>query len=354
MLLTEMYRGTLVKDMEFDKLFIIHFVSTLLAMIFACLLAYGGFGLWALMARFAVENVCIGILSFLLVTYRLTFRFNRDMARDFFSFGKFAFASAVLEGGYNNVDRISLGSLVGTAALGFYERAHSIAAYVYTFFWDAVSPVFESLFGNLKDQREKLSQVYNLGSSFFLRIYLVFFIWLGVLIPQIITIIYGEKWLPVVPIFRLLIPFMVLTSLRQFNRTLQLYVGNSKIVAKVQTVEMVSFLMVLFPLIFLFKTNGVALALDMSIVFGVLLFFIYGPQIVDIHLKDIFLMPLLISTLTVAIFYGLGKATRPMNNIYLDVLLGTLIIFATYATLSAILEFRFFRHVYQLVKSKEP
>lgn len=352
MMYTELYRATLVKEMHFHKIFIIHFFPMLLSMILACFMVYRGFGLWALVTKYCVENVCIGLLSITLVPYRLKFSLNRKMAMDFFHFGKYVIFSSVLEGSYTNVDKISIGSFIGSAALGFYERAHSIASYAYTLFWTAVSPVFESLFGNFKDDRPRLSKVYNLGSAFFFRINLLIFVWLGVFIPDIIRIVFGEKWVPTAPIFRILIPFFILTSLKQFNRSLQLFIGNSKHMAKVQVIEIISFLTCLFPLMFFYKIKGAALALDISVISSVAVFLIYAFKVVDVDLKKIFAVPLVIATIWAASVWYLKPFAFSPNHMVGYLIINGTITLGIYIVLSVILEWKFIKEFIQLVRVK--
>jgi len=352
MLFTELYRATLVKEMHFQKIFVIHFFPMFLSMLLACFMAYRGFSLWALVAKYCVESLCIGLLSLLLVPYRLKFSMNKEMAKDFFHFGKYVIFSSFLEGSYTNVDRISVGSFMGSAALGFYERAHSVASYAFTLFWDAVGPVFKSLFGNLKDDRPRLSKVYNLGSAFFFRIYLLIFLWLGVFIPEIIIIVFGGKWLPTAPIFRILIPFFILTNLRQFNRSLQLHTGNSKVMAIVQVIEVVSFLVCLFPLMFFLKMKGVALALDISVILSVIFFLIYAFKIVDVDLKKIFFMPCVIATIWALSVYYLKQFILPIDSVVGYVIINGTVTLGFYIVLSVILEWKFIKEVILLVRGK--
>jgi len=352
MMFTELYRATLSKEMNFQKKFVIHFFSMFLSMIIACFIAYRGFGLWALVAKYCIENICIGLLSYMIVPYRLKFSLNKGMAKDFFHFGKYVIVSSFLEGSYTNVDKISIGSFIGSAALGFYQRAHSIASYAHTVFWGAVDPVFKSLFGNLKDDRPRLSMVYNLGSAFFFRIYLLIFLWLGVFIPEIIIIVFGEKWLPTVPVFRMLIPFFILTNLRHFNSSLQLHIGNSKVRAKIQVIEVVCFLVCLFPLLFYFKIKGVALALDISVILSVIIFLFYALKIVDVDLKRIFAMPCVIAIIWALSVYCFRQLIFPINLSPGYVMINGLVVLAFYIFLSVIFEWKFIKECVLLVRGK--
>jgi len=352
MMFTELYRATLVKEMRFNKIFVIHFVSMFLSMMIACFMVYRGFGLWALVAKYCVENVATGLLTLMLVPYRLKFSLNKEMVKDFFHFGKYVIFSSILEGSYTNVDKISVGSYIGTAALGFYERALSIASYVHTLFWNAVRPVFESLFGNFKDDRPRLSKVYNLGSAFFFRSFLLIFLWLGVFIPDIITIVFGEKWLPTVPIFRILIPFFILTTLKQFNRSLQLFIGNSKIMAKVQIIEVGSFLVLLFPLMFLYKIKGAALALDISVILSVITFLIYAFKVVDVDLKRIFVVPSVIAAVWAISVWYLKPFAFSLDHMVGYVIINGTITLAFYIVLSVIFEWKLIKEFILLVRSK--
>jgi len=352
MMFTELYRAILSKEMHFQKIFVIHFFSTFLSMMIACFMAYRGFGLWALVAKYCVENICIGLLSYVIVPYRLKFLLNKGMAKDFFHFGKYVIFSSFCSGCYTNVDRISIGSFIGSAALGFYERAHSIASYAHTLFWSAVDPVFKSLFGNLKNDRPRLSKVYNLGSAFFFRIYLLIFLWLGVFIPDIIIIVFGEKWLPTVPVFRILIPFFILTNLRHFNRSLQLHIGNSKVMAKVQVIEVVCFLVCLFPLLFYFKIKGVALALDISVIVSVIIFLFYALKVVDADLKRIFVMPCVIAIIWALSVYCFKHLIFPINLSSGHVMINGLVVLGFYIFLSVIFEWKFIKEFVILVRGK--
>lgn len=352
-LITAIYRATVIKDGLFHHFFIINIVSVFCAMFAACFLAYRGFGIWALVAKYVIEEGLIAVLSFLIVPYWIKFRFNRKTAKEFFNFGKYAFASSIIEGGTCNFDKISVGSFIGSATLGFYERAHRLATYANAMFFAALSPMFESVFGKFKDDRLRLSKAYNLGSCFFVRLYMLFFVWLGLLIPEGISIVYGEKWLPAVPIFRLLMPYIIFTGLRKFNRTLQLTTGHSKVVAKIQIIELISFALCLCGLLFWLKVQVVIMALNVSTTVGLIAFLVYAKRIVDVQLKKIFLAPILNSIITLAVFYHFEGFFRNMGNIYMYVTVSSLTILGTYLILSLVLEYKFTRYLFSYIRSEK-
>lgn len=353
MTFTEMHRLTFVKELRFDRIFIIHATGLILSTVCACVLAHQGHGLWALVSLYAIENVCIGVLSLIFVSYKIRFHFNWEMARDFYDFGKFTFVTALLESSYTSLDRIFMSSTLGTLTLGFYTRAQGIAGNVHSLLWNAVSPVFESLFGNLVNDRNRLNRVYNLGSCFFLRAYLMIFVWLGLMTPEIVTILFGDRWLPAVPVFRMLLPFFVLNSLRELNRTLLFYTGNSKIVAVIQSVEFILFVVCIFPLTIFLKIQGFILAISLSMSVGVVLLLIYARKVVDVNLRDIFLKPVAMAMVVVIFFYRLKGWLSFPDHFYMKFFMEMAAIFTCYFMLMLLFERRFVREVLDLLRVKE-
>lgn len=93
------------------------------------LLAYSGFGVWALVVQSVSAAFLRMLLLWLLAKWRLQARFSKTSFRELFSYGSKLLASGLLDTVYNNLYTIVIGKKFTAASLGVYARADQLAQF---------------------------------------------------------------------------------------------------------------------------------------------------------------------------------------------------------------------------------
>jgi O-antigen/teichoic acid export membrane protein len=97
----------------------------------------------------------------------------------------------------------------------------------------------------------------------------LFYIEIGLLSPVVVTLLYGERWLPMVVLFRIMLVYAFLQPL--FNQHKQLLIANERphIVARIRLAQAVFFMPGVFIAAYAWGEVGVAVVVDVMILIGI-------------------------------------------------------------------------------------
>ncbi len=192
------------KSINFKRLATIHIVSHIVAATLAIVLAYMGWGVWALVAQQIVASSITSAMLWGINRWMPSICFSVESFKQLFSFGGFILASNLINNFCNNVQGLLIGKFFNPAIMGYYSQAYkleNIASHSISSVVDQVSyPILSSLQSNndaLKNAMKKIT----------LSLSYITFPMMMILIldaSPIIMLLYGEQWLPCIPYFQIL------------------------------------------------------------------------------------------------------------------------------------------------------
>lgn len=192
------------KRLNFRKLAVINIISQLVGVCVAIVTAWHGWGVWALVAQQIVASSMTSILLWTLNRWLPDVAFSMESFKQLFGFGSFILCSNLINTFCNNVQGLLIGRFFTPAAMGYYTQAQkleSVASHSFTNIVDQVSYPVLSQFQS--DNIALKNTIYKLASS----LVYVSFPLMSILIIEaepIISLIYGEKWLPATLYFQIL------------------------------------------------------------------------------------------------------------------------------------------------------
>lgn len=287
----------LEKKIEFQSLSILEVLATLFAAGLAIALALFHFGVWALVAQ-RISAIFVKTAGFwILSRFRPTFAFDFGMVRWFLKdFGIPIFLSSLASLFLFQYDNFLVGTLVGTTALGFYTRAYSLATLPTQLITQVISRVAFPVYSRCQDDREKLARAFALFLKAIWRLSLPLAMSLFVLAPELIEFLLGEKWLPSVPLLRILVGYSLARIL--LDDTGPLFsggLGKPKITTEIVVVQAVLLVILGSLMTYFAKATGTALAVDLVMFVGVLLAYRRIHEELKLTFSEIFLAPLVSS-----------------------------------------------------------
>lgn len=192
------------KRLNFKKLAVVNVVSQLVGVTVAIVSAWYGWGVWALVAQQIVASSMTSLLLWTLNRWMPDFCFSMESFKQLFGFGSFILCSNLINTFCNNIQGLLIGRFFTPAIMGYYTQAHkleTVASHSFTSIIDQVSYPVLSRFQN--DNNALKNAIYKLVSS----LVYVSFPLMSLLILEadpIITLVYGEKWIPSIPYFQIL------------------------------------------------------------------------------------------------------------------------------------------------------
>ncbi len=149
------------------------------------------------------------VISYTLYSWRPSIRFNRALLVKVAKFASAIIALQALNYLFNNFDRAVIGKIFDVEQLGFYGRGYFLALVPSYYIGNAIAPVFLPVFRELADEQDRLRPAFWKIIGALTLFFTLCGIGLFLLAKPFVLIIYGERWLPVLPVFRILILFGV-------------------------------------------------------------------------------------------------------------------------------------------------
>lgn len=301
-ILSNYYGATLKRGLDFRQVSFVQIGSRVASMGVAVFLAWLGCGVWSLVGKQAVVLIGGFLGMRTLSPWRYQSQFDISIARRFFAFGSQVFLSNGLETFLYKFPNLIIGSMLGTTAVGYFDRAIMLSHMGQTLAGPAVNDVSLSFYSRLQHSTERLKQAVRSINNFLTRIFMLVAI-LFFLIGKNTTVwLYGEKWhetgtlVPFLSVY--LISMVVFGNLKHF-----LFSQNhAGVVARIRAVQCALFVVSAPFIIRRFELSGAALVISLLHLLGVGGAFLYVRHYVYIDLKSILLPPILVGVIVVGLY----------------------------------------------------
>jgi O-antigen/teichoic acid export membrane protein len=157
----------------------------------------------------------------------------------------------------------------------------------------------------LKGDRPRLSRAFSLSNAWLLRGGFLFSGLLLLIAPEFIRLLLGDKWLPMLTAFRLMIVFALLDPIRSSLASLFTAVGRPEQVLPTRLTQLAVLLLAMALLGTRFGINGVAVAVDLMMLTGTVLLLHLARQHADFSVAGLFAAPVAASLVGLAAALGL-------------------------------------------------
>lgn len=271
------------RDMRFGAIAVLNLSASL---------AMTGVGLWSLVAEQAASQVVrwVGFWA-VLHPWRPSLRYVTEKAKALLQFGSGVLSSNLLGISLDRFDDFWIGTFLGSTALGHYSRAYEMAQYPERILATPITNVFFPTCAAVHEDKETLSKAFFRSSSFLVRAGFLFAIVLFASALELTLILFGEKWLSIVPIFHLMLINILLNPLYANLSYLIIGVGKPGILARLRVVQVVIFVITFILFAYVWGTRGVAIAANLMMLIGNVVLFKISRQFVSCSLPLMFKWP---------------------------------------------------------------
>jgi len=197
-------RSLLTKAMRFDILAKVDVAALTVSGAFAAAAAARGAAVWSLVAQQLVSAGVTSALLFWFGEWRPHFTWSSTAARELFGYGAGLTGFNIVNYWARSADKLLIGNLLGSVALGLYSRAYSLMLLPLTQIVSVVTPVMFPAMSAIRDDQERLRGVYLRMIS--LLTFITFPMMTGLLVTArpFVLGIFGAKWVEVVPLIQVL------------------------------------------------------------------------------------------------------------------------------------------------------
>ncbi len=153
-----------------------------------------GAGTASLVAAWLVQASVVLVASYALKPHPLQPLFWYAGAATAISTGRLVFITNIVNWLLNNMDRILIGRLLNTHALGLYNLAYNMATLPNSLLLGALQPAFLAAGAQLQDQLPRLGRFYLNMLATVLVLVLPVFVFLALISDDLLRLLYGPAW----------------------------------------------------------------------------------------------------------------------------------------------------------------
>jgi O-antigen/teichoic acid export membrane protein len=235
------------RELEFKKKVSLDLISDISGALATILLAFWLRNVWALVLGTIVWTIvkCLG--SYYMHSYRPKLFWDWSFAKNLLNFGKHIFWISIVTFIVTSGDDALVGKLLGLTALGFYTMAYNIANVPVSSLAGIIGRISFPAYSILQKEPARLSEAFRKVIETALFILLPLTVLIIFLAKDFTLIFLGEKWLPMVPALKILSLLGFFRGLANVFSPIHLAVNRPEIQSKNKTIELVIFLLLVYP-----------------------------------------------------------------------------------------------------------
>lgn len=338
------------KKMLFKRFFFSTLIGTVGSAVVGILMAYTGFGAWALVAQYLFNSTMDTVVLWFTVRWRPVWKFSLERMKYLFGFGWKMLASELIHTSYKQIRSLIIGKVYTEKDLAFYNQGGKLPNLIVTNINSSVSSVLFPAMTLKQDDTGKLKEMVRL--SIRVSSYIMWPLMIGLLVMSepIVRLMFTEKWLPCVPYMQIACIQFALEPVQTANVQAVKAMGKGRTYLIMEIVKKV-FGIVMIVAVMYQGVMAIAVTAMFVTFFAALvnstpnrkyLGYTYREQLVD-------LIPSILLAAAMGIcVYGTGRLPVPdLLSIVLQVVSGA----ASYIVLSLVFRVSQFRYLLDMIKN---
>lgn len=222
----------LQKMLAFKTIAFINLSAYTLAAIIAIIMAYKDFGVWSLVGMQLSYGIISVIVIGLATRWLPTICFSKASMKELFGFGGYIMAANILQTICQNVQGIIIGKRFSATQMGYFSQAYKLDQVTSYSIPQVIVQVMYPVYSSIQDDRERLNNMVLMNMRVIAFIVYPILAVLILIAEPLIELLYGQKWLPAAPYFKVLCVGGFFVCLQNLNFYAVAAVGKSKALFK--------------------------------------------------------------------------------------------------------------------------
>ncbi|PIQ19818.1 MAG: lipopolysaccharide biosynthesis protein [Cytophagales bacterium CG18_big_fil_WC_8_21_14_2_50_42_9] len=194
----------LKRQMQFRKVALIQLGSTLSTILTGILLAYLGYGYWAIVFSGVVYPIVFSLSVWIVCDWRPAFILKFSEASPFLKFGARVTGFEFFNYFARNMDNFFIGKYIGSQGLGIYSKAYQLLMLPITQLRNPLNAVALPALSALQEDEEKYFKFYKQYLFLLAFVTMPIVVYLAIFSEELVLIVLGDQWLRAGNIFKIL------------------------------------------------------------------------------------------------------------------------------------------------------
>lgn len=283
-------------------------IGSFLAGGISVIMAFTGFGIWALVANMVLLPFFRSILLWYHSKWRPKKTFSFNSVKRYFAFGGFLMLQGIIDAVSTNLVSLIIGRSYAKRDLGYFSQGRKLEGYIIIPFNAIVQKVTYPVLSKIKSEEERLKDASRkiVGVVMFAFIPAMFFI-IATSENMIVTL-FGSKWYDAGVFLRIAVLGGILFPLQFVCTNIVMIKGKTKVMLRFSMIKHIIRIVLLLAFI---KSGVIVLAVvfTLSNLIGSLLFIVLGMNLLSYSLKELIedlYKSIIVSCIGVALAYIIG------------------------------------------------
>lgn len=191
------------RHMIFKRFFFSTLGGTIASAILGIVMAYAGFGVWALAAQYVSNTAIDTLILWVTVPWRPRKKFSWMRLKKLLSYGWKLLASALMDTGYTSLWNLLIGKVYSASDLSFYDQGSRYPKAIISTISNSIDSVLLPTMSSVQDDRAQIKSMTR--RSIMTSVYVMAPLMMGLAgcARPLVSLILTDKWLPCVPYMRI-------------------------------------------------------------------------------------------------------------------------------------------------------
>ncbi|MBC8440653.1 MAG: lipopolysaccharide biosynthesis protein [Deltaproteobacteria bacterium] len=217
------------KDMEFKKLGFIKMIAIFISCVYMLISAYRGAGVWSLLGGQILLAFVNTLLVVCLVRWYPRRHFDFKEVSSYIKYGVRIAIGRTLFYITDNSDKFIVGKKLGAVDVGYYSFALQLSQLPTEKITVMINQISFPLFSKLQHSKEEFNRHYLKIIKIIATLVLPLFVGGFLVAEELIFVVLGDKWSPIIILFKYLCLAQIITSLSAINNIVHNALGKAEL-----------------------------------------------------------------------------------------------------------------------------
>lgn len=225
------------RHLMFRRFFYTTLSGTICAGVVGIVMAYNGFGVWALVAQYLTNLVVSTALLWITVKWRPKKMFSLARLKALFSYGWKLLVSKLIDTLYLDLRQLIIGVRYSENDLAFYNEGKKLPHLVVTDINTSIDSVLLPTMSNVQDDKSRIRAMTRRSIKISTYIMMPMMVGLAVCAEPIVVLLWTEKWLPCVPYLQIFCATYALYPVHTANLNAIKAMGRSDMFLRLEIIK---------------------------------------------------------------------------------------------------------------------
>lgn len=233
------------RNMLFKKFFWSTLFGTVISGIAGIIMAYKGFGIWALVAQYLINTCTDTVVLWFTVKWRPILSCSIERAKPLIKYGWKLLVSGLLDTGYTQIRSLLIGKIYSSADLAFYDHGDRYPQLIVININSSIGSVLFPAMSQFQNDKNKIKEITRRSIQVCSYVIWPMMVGFAIIAEPLIRLLLTDKWLPCVPFLRIFCFTYGLWPIFTANLQALNAIGRSDIFLKLEIIKKLFGLIVL-------------------------------------------------------------------------------------------------------------